>query len=187
MVRRLAVVAVALAVIAAACGDDGGTNLDEGEQAVADSLAVAIGSESGAGDPFESQADAQCFAEGIVAELGTGRLVEVGLTADAADSQGAFAALTTAEIESVADVALECIDVEAFLSAEFAAGGISEESASCLADAVIDTDFMRRGLIAGMTGDETYDPSSDPDTIGALMSAATECLTPEELSLIMGG
>ena len=185
MLKRMMVLAVAIALIGTACGDDDG--LTESEQAIADVIASGIAEEPDAGDPFSEPEAAQCFSEGLVKNLGVARLAEIGITADSASPEEAFAAMTDGEISDMADLALGCVDIETAMAGQFAADGISDDSARCMAKGFGETDFYRLAIIAGMTGDESYDPSEDPEFLGMMISIATDCLTADELSIIMGG
>lgn len=182
--RRITVLVVASALAAAACGGGGG--LDQDEQSAADALTLVFTADSSPNSPFTDEADAQCFAEGIVGEIGLGRMLEVGLTAEASSAEEAFGGLTAGEIDSLADVALGCMDVEALIVEQFALEGISEDSAKCLATAMQDTGLMKTAMIVGMTGDDSYDPTSDPELMEDILAAITDCLTFEEMSRLGG-
>jgi hypothetical protein len=175
---------VALALLVAACGDDDGgadgQGLSSSEQAVADVLAVSIADDDPA-NPFGGAEAAQCISEGMVGELGIARLAEIGITA------GSLGIMTDAEVDSVAELALGCIDVETAMADQFATDGISQESARCMSAGFAETDFFKQAFIAGFTGDDSYDPSQDPEFLGSMITIATECLTDEELQIIMGG
>ncbi|MCJ7725938.1 MAG: hypothetical protein MUP76_06060, partial [Acidimicrobiia bacterium] len=177
-------------MMAAACGDDDGAGsggLSDGEQAIADAIALDMTADPEPGDPFSDAAAARCFSEGIVDSLGIARLAEIGITANAIDSQAAFATMSETEINTMADLMLGCVDVETAMTEQFATDGISDGSARCMAKAFGETDFYRAAFIAGMTGDDSYDPTADPEFLGTMITAATDCLTAEELAVIMGG
>lgn len=191
MSKRILVSMVALMLVVAACGDDDAASggLTDTEQALASVIAEGMmdGAEPDSGDPFADPVAVTCFAEGIVKDLGISRLAEVGLTSESDSPEAAFAQLSEAEVNAVTDRAFGCIDMESVVAAQFAVDGISEDSATCMARELGDTDFYRSAFIAGMTGDETYDPGADPQFLSTMITVATECLTDEELSLIMGG
>ncbi|MCB2224929.1 MAG: hypothetical protein KQH83_12235 [Actinobacteria bacterium] len=183
--RKMAVMALAMALLVAACGDDDG--LGDDEQGLADALATVMAADSDPTSPFTDREAAQCFAEGIVSEVGVDRMIEVGMTADASSTAAAFSGLSEGEIDVLADLALECVDVESMLVEQFALGGISTGSAECLADRMGETGLMKQAMIVGMTGDTDYDPMEDPAVLEDLFTAVTDCLTFEELQQISGG
>lgn len=186
--KRLMVPVLVIAMVAAACGDDEGSGeLSESEQAIADAIAIDMVSEPDLDDPFADTEAAQCFSEGIVGELGIARLAEIGITANSGDPQAAFATLSETEIDTMVDLAFGCIDIEAVMAEQFATDGISDDSALCMAKGFGETDFYRRAFIAGMTGDESYDPTEDSAFLATMITVATDCLTAEELAVIMGG
>lgn len=191
MSKRILVSLVALVLVVAACGDDDTASggLTDAEQALASIIVDGmVGDEElDPDDPFADPVAVSCFAEGLVRDLGVARLAEVGLTADSDSPEAAFAQLTEAEVEDLADRAFACIDIESAVAEQFAVDGISEDSAQCMARELGKTDFYRATFIAGMTGNEEYDPSVDPEFLTTMLTVATECLTDAELSLIMGG
>ncbi|MBU1226159.1 MAG: hypothetical protein KJ698_02950, partial [Actinobacteria bacterium] len=148
---------------------------------------AGIAEETGSGNPFADPAAARCFSEGLVKDLGITRLTQIGITTSIGSAEEAFAALGEGEIGAVADLALGCIDMAAAMVPLFAVDGISEESALCLARGFEETDFYREAFIAGMTGDDTYDPAADPEFLTLMMTVAAECLTADELAILMGG
>ena len=189
MLKRMTVLMLAIAMVTAACGDDGGSGigLTSGQQAVADAIAGGITDDPDPDDPFSQPEAAQCFSEGLVRDIGIGRLAEIGITAESRSPEAAFATMTDAEISDMADLALGCVDLVAAMADQFAVDGISHESALCMSEGFAESDFFRRAVIAGMTGDESYDPSEDPEFLGLMITVATDCLTADELSLILGG
>jgi len=78
----------------------------------------------------------------------------------------------------------DCVEpMEAMLVDEFVAGGMSADSAACVADR-----FMRGGLFASLldTMLSGTDFPTDPELQDQMMSAFTECLTPEEMQNLGG-
>ncbi len=194
MIRRMAALVMALVLVVAACGDDDGgsaptdgVGLDGAEQAIAGAIAAGMMGSGDPSDPFAQPEAAQCISEGVVGYLGVERLAEIGITSATDDALEAFEVLADDEIGDIADLALECIDLEEELASQLAADGLSRESALCMGRAFAETDLFRQAFIAGFTGDDSYDPSEDPEFLTTMIGAATECLTDEELSLIMGG
>ena len=94
--------------------------------------------------------------------------------------------MTETEIDDLTDAAFECLDIDALMVAEFAEGGISQDSAQCLVSELNKTDFFRATFKAGMTGSDA-DPTEDPEIMAAMLTAFSDCLTPAELGEIMGG
>jgi len=187
MLKRMMVAVLALAMVAAACGDDdGGGSLTEGETAIVDAIVTGMMEDPDSDNPFSDAESARCFAVGMVQDLGVARLAEVGLTADTENPDEAFTLMTEGEISDITDTAFECLDIDALMVAEFAEGGISQDSAKCLVAELNETDFFRVAFIAGMTGSDV-DPTDDPEIMGAMLTAFSECLTPAELGEIMGG
>jgi hypothetical protein len=90
----------------------------------------------------------------------------------------------TAEIAGpLADTLVECMDFGALIVEQFTAGGISEESAQCVADAV-PQDVIRDMALAGMIDEDSSEVEAEFEQ--AMQDAADECLTPEERELIEG-
>jgi hypothetical protein len=187
MLKRSMAVVLALAIVAGACGDDDGGELSTAEAAVSDAIVAGMMEGGGSDNPFQDEQSARCVADGIVRDLGIDRLAEVGLTAESDTPEAAFAAMSDDEIEGIIDVAFGCIDVEEELASQFATDGVSMDSARCLAGELNQTGFFRSAFRAGMTGDSSYDPTTDPEFLSSMIEAATNCLTPEELGAIMGG
>jgi hypothetical protein len=124
---------------------------------------LADGGDSPFGEP-----EARCLAEGLVREMGLERLASLGITA--------------ASVELFVDLTLGCIDFRALLAEQF--GGLSPDSASCLADGISDG-FIRAATLAGITGDE-FAMEDNPELVGELFTLMAECLTPEELADLAG-
>jgi len=187
MLKRVMVAVLALAMVAAACGDDdGGGDLTEGEATIVDAIVTGMLEDPDPSNPFDDAAAARCFVTGMVQDMGVGRLAEVGLTANPDDPTAAFALMTETEIDDLTDSAFECLDIDALMVAEFAEGGMSQDSAKCLVSELSKTDFFRVAFKAGMTGSDA-EPTDDPEIMGAMLTAFSECLTPAELGEIMGG
>jgi hypothetical protein len=185
LVRKLTILVLGLALVAAGCGDDDG--LTEGEQAIVEAIVDSAMADPDPDNPLSTDREAAaCFAEGLVGDMGVTRLAEIGLTAGSADSQAAFAAMTDEELDEMADLALGCIDVEALITEQMVAEGLGAESAACFADQLGDSEFFRQAFIAGMAGQEV-DLSTDPAVAAEMLEAATECLSPDELGSLFGG
>lgn len=181
--RRLTGLVLAVVFAVAACGAGGPSiSLTADEQALADALVVEF--ESDPEFPFGADAGARCFAETLVSEFGVDRLAAIGITVDTIEDEPDFAAMSDAEIDRVADIAMDCVDYTAPFVDEFVDGGISRSSARCLADRLDEAGFFRATLISGLTG---RDIPGEDTLFGAFIGAATACFTPEELADFMGG
>lgn len=177
---------VTVALTAGACGND--DELSEGEQAVVDAIVDAAMADADPDNPLSSDREAAtCFAEGMVKDLGVERLAAIGFSAETAgDPQAPFTEMSEAELEQMADLALDCIDVDAALTEQMMAEGLSRDSAECFAGELGDTDFFRDAFIAGMAGGE-LDAAADPEIAAVMLEAAASCLSPDELGDVFGG
>jgi hypothetical protein len=66
------------------------------------------------------------------------------------------------------------------------ADGISDASADCLVEELVDSGVFRQLVIAQMKGESTEAIQEDASNSAALIGALLECLTPEELELVLG-
>jgi hypothetical protein len=166
----------------AACGDDSGgaRPLTPDEQAVATALDASIEAESAAtDDPFTDADSRRCLAESIVREVGVARLAELGVTADGVvDSTVMFERMTAGELETIADVSVECSDLESIFVEE---GGMSAESAACFADRLTDEGTYADLILAGLKNEEPAD-----EIFVAMLAAGSDCLTSEEFAEFFG-
>lgn len=184
--RKILPVLVALAVLAAACGDgdDGGSSdRSSGEQAVSDAIAAAILADAEPGDPY-GEKEARCMGDSLVDELGLDRLLALGISADSVDSPEEFLrGAPNADVEAFIDITLDCVDFrDVFV--EGMGADVSTESAECIADGISD-DMLRSMAMMGISGEE-FDPTADPELAAALFGLVAECLTPEEISNLGG-
>ena len=186
MLKRVMVAVLALSLVAAACGDDDGGALTEGEAVIVDAIIVGIAEDSDPGNPFSDPVAARCFVEGMVQDMGVARLAEVGISTGSEDPQEAFALMTEAEIDDLTDTAFECLDMDAMMVTEFTRNGISEDSAECVVAELNKTDFFRASFAAALTGSDN-NPADDPETMGVMLEALTKCLTAAEFGEMMGG
>jgi hypothetical protein len=175
--KRVGLLLLALMLIVAACGDDGGTDVDALKGEIVDALVA----DSSPGNPFGTQEAATCVADSVVDGIGADRVQELVDAADdfvALDEFGAN--MTDAERQTFASSTLGCADLEAFAAANFAAQGLPDEVASCAAEAMFSDEALVEGLfeqaiIAELAG-EAFDPTGDPELFGALMEALNPCL-----------
>ncbi len=195
----VAVAAVAIFLLTRSGGDGevGIDDLSAEEQAVANNLSRAIsdvdGSELGGGelgglgggmgaDLGLSQEQSDCIAAGVVQDLGTERLEELGVTADASLSGGgeALSDLTVEEREQAADRILGCVDLEATVTELLEEQGMDPAIGTCLLDA-IGEDTIRSALVAGLGGEE-LNLDDDPELATQIFGAVFQCL-PADLDL----
>jgi hypothetical protein len=143
------------------------------EQAAADALAAAV-APPGAGE--QQAADAQCAAEGLVAEFGLTRLAELGITPEAQgldDPAVLGANMTAEEREVTVDVLFACVDGAALLSFLIPAD-VPEDEGRCFVDS-IDTWVGERAVLAQLAGEE-FDPTSDPAVLDNVTTAFLACI-----------
>ena len=189
MASRLVGALLIVALVSMACGGDAGgrVSLTDAEQALADVIVAEMTANPDPSDPFQVEASARCFAEGLVGELGVGRLAELGIEAqNVGDPNAAFSLMTDPEVEATADIALGCPAFRDALGTEMTADGISDASADCLVEELVDSGVFRLLVIAQMKGESTQAIEEDPANSAALIGAPLECLTPEELETVLG-
>jgi hypothetical protein len=171
VLKRTSVLLLVLALGLAACGGGGGGVSGEG-QALADAIAVQMTADTTAGNPFAKEADAKCFAEGLVGGVGVERLTALGVTVDNVAGADTFIAqLTVDEQGKVADAALGCIDLKKAIKEGAVSSGLPEAQAQCLADG-LSKDLLKKAFLSQYSG-ATYDPTADPE----FMAAITKCFT----------
>lgn len=175
-------VLVAVVLFVTACGaDSGGARpLTDEERAVATALDASIEAESAATDePFTDAESRRCLAESIVREVGVARLAELGVTADGVvESTVLFERMTATELDTIADVSVECSDLESIFIEE---GGMSAGSARCFADRLTDEGTYADLILAGLKNEE---PANE--VFVAMLAAGSDCLTTEEFAEFFG-
>ncbi|MEX1208349.1 MAG: hypothetical protein WEE36_07050 [Acidimicrobiia bacterium] len=189
MAGRLVGALLIVALVTVACGDDAGGQapLTDAEQALADVIVAEMTASPDPSDPFQVEASARCFAEGLVGELGITRLAELGIEAqNVGDPNAAFSLMTDPEVEATADIALRCPAFRDALVTEMTADGISDDSADCLVEELVDSGVFRLLVIAEMKGESTDAIEEDAANSAALIGALIKCLTPEELETVLG-
>jgi len=163
MLKKMGLVMVALVMVLAACGDDGGFSAEE--QAKIDEIVGELTEDTSAANPFAAEEDASCFAEGIMGDIGLERINELDT---GAGLEAGFADMTTAEQESIVDSALGCIDFPAYMSEQLATAGLTEDQASCVSEG-LDEDLIKTLFLAQIAG-------QDPTTSEELMTVVMGCL-----------
>lgn len=164
MAKKMGLVIVALAMVLAACGGGGG-GLSAEEQAKADEITAELTADQSIENPFADEEKAACFSEGLVGELGLERI-------NALDSgegvEAGFANMTADEQGKVADLAIDCIDMQAYMGEMMANAGLPEEQANCVADG-LDDDLIKELFLAQISG-------SDVTANEELMSILMGCM-----------
>ncbi len=166
--RKLIAMTVLLAVIAAACGGNGG--VDVGDSPLAQAMAADFLSDPES--PFGGQDDAECFAGKVVGDIGEDRLGALGVTVDNV-GQIEDIDFTDGEIDTVLDAIAECVDLKTAI-AEQLSTQFGEEPAQCVADK-LDAGLLKDAMRAGITG-EDQDPSEE--FLQAFLDVAAECNVP---------
>lgn len=180
MAKRLLIAFFGLVMVVSACGDDGDSGLSGDEQAFADAVADFLVADPDPSNPFADRTSALCFTETVVAEIGLDALVEAGLTVENFDDPN-FELLDEDHLDAFADAALGCVDLSAVFTEPFEQAGIGSESIQCLADEMEQSGLLKTAFIAGMSGDESLDPSSNPETMEQLLAIMLDCFSAEDL------
>ena len=180
--RRLVVIGVTVVLLVAACGGD---DLSGDDQAISDAIFEQMVADTSPDDPF-GETEARCFSDGVVRDIGSADLAELGMTAESirAGTEPADVDLTDAQVDIMTDLMLECVDFRTVFIDQFADEGVSDESAKCLADG-FDDDFLRALAKAELSGDGS-DPTEDPAQAEKFFNLITDCLSFEELSDLGG-
>jgi hypothetical protein len=164
MFKKLGLMLAALALLLAACGGGGG-GLSAEEQAKADEITAELIADQSIENPFADEEKASCFSEGLVKELGLARV-------NALDTGGGveegFANMTAEEQGKVADLAIDCIDMQAYMGEMMANAGLPQDQADCVADGLND-DLIKELFLAQISG---ADVTANED----LMAVIFECL-----------
>ena len=178
--RKLMILVVVLALMAAACGggDGGGDERNEAVASLQRQITESQADETSPEAQF-SDAEARCMAEGIVDAFGISRILE-------AEDQGFeefMAAATVEERRNVVDLTLECVDLTEQFTAPLVAEGISEESARCIGDAMMEDETFRDVLAEGL-GTGSFEPTGESEAalMEALFPVILDCLSAEELA-----
>ena len=166
MAKKMGLGLVALVMMLAACGGGG---LSAEEQAKADEITAELTADTSAENPFADQEKASCFSEGLVGELGLDRINEL----DSGEGVEAGSANMTADEQGkVADLAIDCIDMQAYMGDMLSNAGLSEEQAGCVSEG-LDDDLIKELFLAQIGG---ADVTANEDLMGVVMG----CLMPEQ-------
>jgi hypothetical protein len=112
-------------------------------------------------------------------------MADLGVTADSVATQEAFfGGMTDAEISDAVDISFGCADFGAVFAGQFP--GLSSDSASCFAAALMDSGFLKAATTAQLRGEE-FDPSGDPEAVAQISGAAQSCFSDAELTTFFGG
>ena len=164
MFKKLGLVLAALVVLLAACGGGGG-GLSAEEQAKADEITAELTADQSIENPFAGQEQASCFSGGLVKELGLARVNELDTGGGVEEG---FANMTAEEQGKVADLAIDCIDMQAYMGQMMANAGLPQDQADCVADGLND-DLIKELFLAQISG---ADVTANED----LMAVIFECL-----------
>ena len=161
MAKKMGLVLVALVMVLAACGGGGGLSAEE--QAKADEITAELIADPSAENPFADEEKASCFSEGLVGELGLDRINELD-TGGGVDE--GFGNMTAEEQSAVADLAIDCIDMQAYMGEMLANAGLSQDQADCVAEGLND-DLIKQLFLAQISG---ADVTANEDLMGVVMT-----------------
>jgi len=178
--RRLVPLALVIALVSLACGDDDTAPADP---ALVAGLRQRISeNQQDSGGPEMSDAEIECFAIGIIDLFGADRIT-AGIDMEFSAFMGTA---TQEERRSVVDTMFECVDLALDLAEELGAGGeVSAESARCLADVMLANDAFRDATAEAFVS--STDPFDDPELVAELLPPMLECMIAEELGDLGNG
>jgi hypothetical protein len=174
------------AMVATACGDDdGGSDGDTAAiAALRQQITEAQASDAAAGDTAFTDEEILCMAEGIVGEFGAARVIE----ADDQEFSEFMSEATPEERRAVVDLTLGCVDLTAQFIGPLVAEGVSEESATCIGDSLMENETFRDVLAEGLaSGSFEPGPGAEAQLMEALMPVMFDCMSAEELGQLGGG
>lgn len=186
---RFIALATSIVLLLAACASKGG--LSDEEQAFADAYARSLADDE---DGFGvEQADAECMAEAMMAELGTEPFDDAEVTPEDVEDAGednnpgsllGEGVVSEGQAGAILDDWEGCVDLPAAL-AESAASDfdLSGDEVDCLADGFEEGDFIRSFLISSFTTD---DDTPDDETIGELIELVDSCGGDDGVSPLVG-
>ncbi len=169
MTKRSAALGALAVLLLSACG-----STDAGAAKASTNLRAEIVANSSVGGATSvTDEQAGCIADGMVERVGVGTLQDYEILDDSlsVDQGIEDVQMSAADADRVADVFLSCVDVEALVEKQFAAGGtaaaLSARQQRCVSDAVTD-DVIRVILAAGFQGKRN-------DAYDRLQEEITEC------------
>lgn len=167
MHKHLTWIIAVVALVAAACGSDGGTET----AAPSDPRAQQIVELLQADEEFPvSDAEANCTANRLVADLDDATIDEM-LAADDAE----FSEFSNPEDALTAvDALLDCVDLETMMIDQMVADGSSEEEARCIADA-FGEDELRGFMEMAALPEDQVDDSAAFEVVGQLFEVMATC------------
>jgi len=217
VLKRWILFVLVLALVAVGCGDDqslmgpggaadqttlpggaadqttlpGGTGgLGTDEQALADAIGGTAATEMGAEFPIDADQFGSCMGTAVVGALGAQRLADLGVTAsDVSNLDAAFEQLTPAEQQAVFTAMIPCLDtpeVRNLLVQEISASGLSQQASECIVDGFLDPAVLGDIVGLALSGEET-DIAENEEFVTMMMTIMMGCLTPEEMTDLMGG
>lgn len=180
--RRLVAIALTVAVIAGACGDDDttSTTVSAANAALVAGLRQQIATQQSEDPDAFPMTDEEigCFAVALVDTFGADRMGQA-LT-------GSFevfmAAASAEERRSVVDAMFGCADLGPALARSLGGdGSLSAEASNCLADVMIGSQAFRDAVAEGFAG-TGGSPFEDPELLQELLPLMLSCLSAEELA-----
>ena len=164
---------VSSALLLAACGGGVEDRASEApdRQAVLRLIEQEVRNESEDPNALQLADEAPCVANGLVEELGTDRLVELGLDVDAGtppDLQ--VPPMSNAEADEVLAVFGACVDLVQQVAAALAGDAQPTSEVRCIAARYVDTQALRDALFS-----DGYDPEVNAHVDEALADAAAAC------------
>ncbi|MFV2038975.1 MAG: hypothetical protein ACC660_01895 [Acidimicrobiales bacterium] len=172
--QKLVPLLVTLAIVAVACGggnDD--VTVDISDDPLAQAIAADIMDDSEGDSPIGTQEQAECFAGGIVQNVGAGRLNELGVTVeDTGDIQDYD--FSDSELDTIVDSLTACVELETLLAEQFSED-FGEEGGLCLAKG-LGEDVLKDLMKDGFAGDADSEPSAE--FFQVFLDIAAECNLP---------
>lgn len=171
-ILKIAAALASLALLATACGDDGGGGISgiDGAASADDPLVQAIVDDIMADSDgiTTERAEAECFVGNVVGSLGKERLTALGV------SETNVAALdeidwTEDEARTVVDNMFGCMDLTDNFIEQMELGDLDESQTDCVRG-VFSEDALKDFFVASFTGDEEGGAG-----IFALMGQLAEC------------
>lgn len=158
-IRTIGATAV-LALALTACGADD----EAASKAISDSIMDS------SDQTFKvTQEQADCVGDGMVADIGTDKLVEYGLITEENEPSSGIDSVEMSEDDanSAADVMQECADIKEVFTT--AMGEVPEEAATCIDENLTD-DVLHEFLVAVFMNDQEGGTQN-------LMTALQDCMT----------